>query len=120
LRPRHVPRVTLQNSKPQIKEFGTRPRESIFVGVAGFAAVQLLTVVVGRPPENGDVVRMRRVRAICDNEADHLIIVGLLTSIGKDEGEELPMVYDTGLRLLMRVSDLCVRVRVCECGAVRG
>jgi hypothetical protein len=72
-------------------------------------------VIVGRPPENGDVVRIRRVRApICHDEADHLIVVGLLTSMNyatEDEGEELPMVYVTGPRLLMRVGPVRARAR---------
>lgn len=57
------------------------------------------------------MVRIRRVRApICEDEAVHLTVVGLLTdlncAIGKDPTELEPMVYVTGPQLLMRESDL--------------
>lgn len=53
---------------------------------------------------------MRRVRApICEEEADHLMVDGLLTSlncaIGKEDAE-FPIVNVTGPQELMRVSDL--------------
>ncbi len=74
---------------------------------------QELTVTAGLPPANASVVLMRRVRApICEEEADHLIVDGLLTSlncaIGNEEAE-FPIVNVTGPQELMRVSDLSAR-----------
>jgi len=87
------------------------PRESMLVGAAGIDEVKELTVICGRPPAKASVVRMRSVRApIWDEEAVHLMVVGLLTAlnwaIGKEPTEEEPIVNVTGPHELMRESEL--------------
>lgn len=87
------------------------PLESILVGAAGVADVQLLTLMVGLAPANESVVKMRSVRAAVDVPVKR-IVVGSLTplicAIGKSAVLPDPTVKVIGPQEPIRESEGCM------------